>query len=68
MADEKPAARPKETNTVIRDVKPGGSQAEKSKGKGDDAINQTQERGRQTESAKNQPTQDPPDDGGFTDR
>jgi hypothetical protein len=60
----------KESNTIVRDPKPGGSQAEKSKGKGDDAINQSHESGRKPsdvdKNAQKSATQDPPDDGGFT--
>lgn len=71
MVDQKNA---EESNTIVREPKPGGSQVDKSRGKGDDAINQTHESGKETGSVKGdqptgerRPTQDPPDDGGFRD-
>ena len=71
MAQQKTGHRPKESNTIVGVPKPGGAQAEKSKGKGDDSINQSHESGRKPSEVgapkTAQPTQDPPDDGGFTD-
>jgi hypothetical protein len=52
MTEEKAQGQPKESNTIVREPKPGGSQVDKSKGKGDDAINQTHESGKETGSAK----------------
>ena len=73
MAQQKTEHRPKESNTIVGVPKPGGAQAEKSKGKGDDSINQSHESGRKpsevgvAKNAQKPATQDSPDDGGFTD-
>ena len=67
MAEEKIKDRPEGSNTVVREPKPGGNQVDKSNGRGDDAINLSHESGRKpSEVAPKQATQDPPDDGGFT--
>ena len=60
--------RGREKETVRGTPGSAGDQAEKSKGKGDDALEKASVGGGKSSGAdpRRNPTQDPPDDGGFT--